>query len=685
MKASSQAAGWKGILIKHGEKGALGIIGALVLWMMFSAMQKEGLKPDKSPANLVSRVENGERYIVTAVKLKQDNGGEKFRDEPYQKKLDNGLEPIQIDGFIFNTIPDDFPKIAKRAQPLVFPVEDVHATALVVQVALNDPAVVKQQIGAITDRNDKAAREKLKKEQARVAKEQADAAKKAKQQANQKNPSGGEGGGRKNKQKDPLQQPEIGIQQPQAPIVQRPPHPAIQNLTGITSATKGIAVVTALIPYKKQLIEFNKAIVEGKDLIPGRKPEDDAPQIATFIVERALVGNPNDAEEKLAWVDITGQAKQFFTDNGKQLSRSEDPVVHSLLGPETVGLPKKNIPQWFTVSPLPTLADRKWQREVTHPRIPLFTDLTVEEIVIEQANAFMPVAPAAGGAGGFGQPAPVVGPPVPEEVEFPEYVLFRHIDFNVAPGQTYRYRVTLAYVNPNVGLDSKYLGTGVAVTDILPTTASKASNSVALAPLHAILAGGDVNYPPPKRYDAVPTSRIWQWLIDIDQKRGGEVAKDFPGIGVGDLLEFTGTIKNILNRPAGQPEELIDYAFSQHKIPRPTMMPYLVDVFGKEAPPAPTRPRPQPGAAALAPTTPEPPREQPYSEVLYVDQDGKLRSSSSPYADTTIDNYKLRYESTQSTGNPGGGSEMPGLAPPRPEMGNPLFKGAEMRGKSQTR
>ncbi len=234
--------------------------------------------------------------------------------------------------------------------------------------------------------------------------------------------------------------------------------------------------------------------------------------------------NPNEPDDKLVWENITDDSKKFFTDFGKQLGKSDDPVVPSLIGPQTVGLPKRNIQPWFTVSPLPTLADRKWQREVTHPRIPLFTDLTEEEIEIEQANAFIPVAPAAG-AGGFGQPAPIVEPMGPAEVELPEYVLFRHIDFNVAPGQTYRYRVSLAYVNPNVGLDSKYIGTDVAVTDVLATTASKASNSVSLAPLHQLVAGGDLNYPPPKRYDAVPTTRVWQWLIDIDKQRNVAAAK----------------------------------------------------------------------------------------------------------------------------------------------------------------
>lgn len=655
MKASSQTGGWKGMLIQHGEKAVLGIIGALVIWMMISGMQTDGLKPDKSPDNLTSRVKNGEDYINTAVRIKD----EKFSLKPYDKNLVNGLEPVQIDFYSVLDGPN-FPKIAKRAQPQVYPVEEVHATALVVQVALNDEKAVKQQQIMVADRNDKKARDEAKKAAALAQKKQAEEAKKAKALANQQSrPTRGGGGEGGKRERNPLQGELPTIEAPVAPLVERPRHPAIQNMTGIMSTTKGIAVVTGLIPYKKQLEEFNRAIVDGKDIVPGRRPEEDSPWIATFVVERARVVNPNEPDDKLVWENITPQAQQFFAENGKKLTRSDDPVILSLHGPETVGLPKKNIPGWYTVSPLPTLADRKWQREVTHPRIPLITDLTDEEIKIEEANAFMPAAPIGGGPGGFGQPAPVAAP-VMQEIELPEYVLFRHIDFNVAPGQTYRYRVSLAYLNPNLGLDSKYLGTDVAVTEVLPTAASKPSNSVALAPLHQLVAGGDVSYPPPKRYDAVPSTRVWQWLIDIDvEKRrgGGEVAKDFPGINVGDLLEFVGTVKNNLNRAAGQAEELVDYNFTAHKIPRGTQMPFLVDVSGKSAPPPP-RPRPVPPGGVAPPPVAEPPREQPYSEILYVDQDGKLRSSSSPYAETLIDNYKLRYESLETSPSGGGGGEM---------------------------
>ncbi len=277
MKASSQTAGWKRILIQHGEKAVLGIVGALVLWMMFSGLQKEGLKPDKSPTNLTSRVSNGEQYIVSSPRLKQDNGGQKFKVERYDQLLNKGFEPVSID-FYSVIDPPEFPKIAKRAQPAVYPIEDVHATALVVQVALNDEKAVKQQIGAIANRADEKAKAEAKKaaaaERARLAKEAKEAKAKANQQNRGTGGGTGEGGPRKQPQKDnPLLAPMPVPNQPLVPVVERPKHPAIQNLTGITSATRGIAVVTGLIPYKKQIEEFNKAVVEGKDIIPAANPK----------------------------------------------------------------------------------------------------------------------------------------------------------------------------------------------------------------------------------------------------------------------------------------------------------------------------------------------------------------------------------------------------------------------------
>jgi hypothetical protein len=224
----------------------------------------------------------------------------------------------------------------------------------------------------------------------------------------------------------------------------------------------------------------------------------------------------------------------------------------------------------------------------------------------------------------------------------------------------------------------------------LTTEPSRGSNTVTLPPLFQILAGGDVAYPTSKRFDGVPTSRIWQWVIDLDRekKRGsGEVAKDFPGIAVGDVLDLIGTVENNLNRAAAQGEKLVDYNFGlqRTKVTAGRAAPYLVDVFGKEAPPVP-KPKvipPKSGEPTPPPPLPEPPREQPYSEILFVDQDGKLRSSNSPYADTLIDNYKLRYETAPAAGGPGGA--VPGVEHGRE---NPLFmpnRGAGAPGNNQRR
>jgi hypothetical protein len=356
-----------------GKKGLLGLIGVLVLLMMYSGFKKEGLKSDMSPAKLLDRVKMGETHILTGSKMKSENGGDKFNLKPYNEYMLTGLEKLKVEEWPLNIEPPDFPKIAKRSQPVVFPAEEVHATALIVQVALNDPAAVKEQQGIMQNRNDKKQRDDAKKQQALDAKRQADEAKKAKAKAAAQNrPARGNRPGGEGGRPNPLdRQPGIPtIDPPVAAVEIRPPHPATQNLTGITSTTKGIAVVTALIPYKKQIQEFNKVLVEGRDMIPGRKPEDDSPILATFKVERARVANPNEPDDKLQWDDITPEAQNFFTQYGKQLTRSDDPVVLSLHGPDTQGIPKKGVPGWFTVSPLPTLADRKWQREVTHPADP---------------------------------------------------------------------------------------------------------------------------------------------------------------------------------------------------------------------------------------------------------------------------------------------------------------------------
>jgi hypothetical protein len=81
------------------------------------------------------------------------------------------------------------------------------------------------------------------------------------------------------------------------------------------------------------------------------------------------------------------------------------------------------------------------------------------------AGAGMGDVPGAGWAEGRGMPGESAGA---------EYRLFRFVDMNVKPGQTYRYRVRLAVRNPNEGLPQQYLADPAAGKDAL--LASKESN-----------------------------------------------------------------------------------------------------------------------------------------------------------------------------------------------------------------
>ncbi len=160
-------------------------------------------------------------------------------------------------------------------------------------------------------------------------------------------------------------------------------------------------------------------------------------------------------------------------------------------------------------------------------------------------------------------------------------------------------------------------------------------------------------------------ARVWQWLIDIDKTRSaaGRSGQGLPQTSASAICSSSSArFKNNLNRAAGQPEELVVTHFTANKLPPPEAdaVPGRF-VFGKQAPPA---PRPRHAAAPPRPTlsgeegiaAPAAPRggnartapRAALSEILYAIKMAKLRTSTSPYAETLIDNYKLRYESTEA-------------------------------------
>jgi hypothetical protein len=660
--ANNKAAGFKGLLIEHVEKAILGILAILGLYFIYAGFKQESLSEAKKPERLTESVNKANQEIEFVKKLPLNEEAAKFKTTEYNKLLSQSMQPVSItDSFSgpYLTNPPIFRPIEKRKQPSLETVRDVQVVVMRTFLPLVDPKqiekIAEQQKALLNEKNQKAAADALKKQLAEEKKRLQD--ERRQQTGNKGGRGGGEGGSRPLLTPPTKEPPALDPLTPATPVVTdiTPPHPYLENIKGVVAVPRNIAVITALIPYKQMVEEYHAALIEGHDPIPDRKPEEDFPTVANIVLQRAEFKYSHqlpDATTK--WVDISHSGHEFIKSNIGKLELAADEVAPQLKGPDMQIHKDRQITFRPLVGFLPRLADRKWQRAMTHPRIPLLSDLTDEDLTnlpTDMLDTTVVVQPNATATDQF------TGA---EVVEMPEYLLFRQFDPDVPDSENfYRYRVQLVFRNPNFGVADKYLdadcqkeitlGAGkkarLNTVAEIPGNFSEISNPAKLPPARAVLAGGSVT---PSRVNGfLPKTKIWQWRLEIPkslQEQAREVALEVPSISIGDLLEQVGTIKNILNRTTGQGETLNDYKFTW-SAPGGAFA-YLVDIMGGEKVPG---------------TDPRKPKELP-SEIIYADTNGRLRSSNSDQASVLIDNYKARYEQLEENNAAGPGA--PGLGAP---------------------
>lgn len=223
-----------------------------------------------------------------------------------------------------------------------------------------------------------------------------------------------------------------------APQPQQPGPPG-EPAAGQRGRLVPYVIVTGLIPAEKQTDEYR-----GRFAGAGfRDAKRDAPLWTDFVVERAVVSA---AEEAAAWqpVDLAAVAAGLKRDAAAPTPGR--PPQRYLLGD---GEQFRRTALDFC-GPLPQPIDGGWDLADIHPRI-------LAEMEKDLAAA-----------GGNAEPAIGPGPGAPEFVQPPgdrpqeqadasrnlpaALRMFRFIDTAVEPGKTYRYRVRLKVVNPNLGL-----------------------------------------------------------------------------------------------------------------------------------------------------------------------------------------------------------------------------------------
>jgi hypothetical protein len=243
-------------------------------------------------------------------------------------------------------------------------------------------------------------------------------------------------------------------------------------------------IVTGVVPLVRQLEAYSKVFSTAEH----RDPQLDTPRIVRFDVERALISSDDPAAE-LSWEAVDLKKATAFIDTWQEN------------GAEVV---PRDFRDAVTTWPLPPLVGRPFGSEATHPRFPIPADATPaageeESVVDEGGDPFaeddeedggedpaveedaapaagedalddMPAGdiddaplagadPAAAGAAGAGVPGAgdIAGRGRGSRRRVTNDVLFRFFDFNVKPGQRYRYRVKLVLANPNYDVSARFL------------------------------------------------------------------------------------------------------------------------------------------------------------------------------------------------------------------------------------
>jgi hypothetical protein len=434
-------------LLDHCEK----IIGAVVLllaawlaWGGLNAIRSQSAPADLKPDRIVAKAADALAHIDSQQEPPEDKLLEPFG---LADSIGTWIAPAEKDARKLVLSRPLFDELARRAQPDVFPVEDLRAVAGVAVVAVPaDP---------------------------------------------------GEGGGRQPRPGprpprpgDPLAgglPGDFGVGVPERdPAESVPPARIVPYV-----------IVTGLIPYNKQVDEYLVRFENASF----RDPQRDAPLWSDFLIERADVTNGPDGK----WERINPKtAAQAMQKEWAGVQADSLPAEFFLSPEEQPGL-GDIVYAW----PLPQLAMESWGPEAVHPWATTEWQRMVSEqaaIGIQGGNPMQPVGPptmpfAGGGQLPPGFDSPLGGgalgmePPLDplaganDGVSHLDYKLFRFVDTAVKPGHRYRYRVRLSVWNPNYQVPAQHLADAdLAKATKLPSPPSNETATVPVPGMMNVLA-----------------------------------------------------------------------------------------------------------------------------------------------------------------------------------------------------
>lgn len=509
MKAKFKGGGIKGLVLEHGEKAVFALGVLCFLLFAYSLVGRETLPADKQPNKLLDAANEAKNSMESQ---QWDAVREGIAVVEYRSRARR--EDVVADNYALR-VPFDRPikeQKVKRTDPELFAVSSIR---------------VASGMGAFALKSEKAAPAP---------------APAAAEPAVRKPSRGGK-------------PPKVNLLEEEKPAADAGDGGAIDGDLPFDIGVKGAkdaklsrqtwAVVTALVPYKKQFAEFERVF---KDAIPvvenganaaSREAEKvrDTPVYAGLKFERAEIVGPDAAPPQWETVSF----KQYVKLHNQW----------AVVAPEIVG--QDYIDPVYTM-PLGPLVAAEWDESVAHPpEVPLAAKEELEQnakLASEQPAAEaqqMPIG-VPGILPGAPQeaPQPAARPAAGKRVEkkIVEYRLVRIFDFDVEPGKTYQYRVRMILNNPNFGLADKFLKNVDSKKEKYRETAwSEPSPPVSIqAPDEIMFAGVQ-----PAHGIKDTTIKVKLMTLDPDMGVPAVIEEDVPR---GTVLNISKTVKvpDLINR-----------------------------------------------------------------------------------------------------------------------------------------
>ena len=509
MKANLKGlSGIKGLLLMHGEKAGIAVVGLLALSFVYSSLSAPRLQPQYQASKLEEQINQTNATVRDSRWPEPDSEeADNVRIAPKEvaQKADLTVDAKHYDigGYGFTPV---IPPTQRRTDPALLNAVEVWANGGSGLFAFVDEEIRRQQ---------ELKQRQLEEERAKQAEKLAQQQQQQAEQGLQRR--------RGREAQDEYGATPVDPEHPNRRMVQGATRPAGVPLQGGERIERAYwATVVAKVPIREQLKLYQDAFENAR----GYNPASDFPTYKGYMVQRAEVvrGKP------LEWKSVgVYDAQRRSIDANKPIAPvvSETAVskLYDVKAKDWAGQPIEPVdPRYIDTMltlPLPPLVGRDWGAEATHPDIPLAINAPPpeEEPIAEQAvdqpadsddpeaqfrtdpskrmlgqppgaafgpgmgrfpggerggygpgygygemgmrGGFSPEMMGPMGEGGYrgGYAGPGGQPGVlPRGIDFK---LLRFFDFTVEPGKKYKYRVKMVLADPNYGLPDSTLDPAV--------------------------------------------------------------------------------------------------------------------------------------------------------------------------------------------------------------------------------